>query len=94
MGHAITGRIPVGTYYVKEISPGPGFALNTEASGGIKVPGLGAGYASRNDVPQSEDLDGSIMSKRDGELENVGLRENPVVTVIADAVTEMLDGMK
>lgn len=93
-GHAVTGRIPVGTYYVKEISAGPGFALNTEASGGIKVPGLGTGYASRNDVPQSEDLDGSIMSKRDGELENVRLRENPVVTVIADAVTEMLDGMK
>lgn len=83
-GHAVTGRVPVGTYYVKEITPGPGFALNTEVSSVIKVPGLGTGYTDRDDVPQSEALDGSIMSKRDKELESIGERLNAFFEMVKD----------
>lgn len=76
-GRVFIDRLNPGTYWVREVAPSGGFALNTKVGTAV-VLGRTNTDVLRADVPQSEDLDGSIMSKRDKELASVGERLNPV----------------
>ncbi len=78
-GKATTGRLRIGDYWVREVSPGPGFAHNEETCGAHTVKGIETTECWREDVPQSEDMEGkSLMSKKDLELWSEGLRHNPL----------------
>lgn len=74
-GHGESKRVPIGDYYIGEIKAPTGFA-NNELIDSVTVKGLLTTEDHRENVPQSEDLDGSIISKRDGELESIGERLN------------------
>lgn len=74
-GYGKSGRLPLGNYYIGEIKAPTGFASNGLIDS-VTVKGLLITEDHRENVPQSEDLDGSIISKRDTELESIGERLN------------------
>lgn len=78
-------RLPIGPYYVGEVKTPLGFAANATVDE-VTIVGLETTNDDRVNDPQSEDLDGSIISKRDGELESIDERKNPVQVLIEDFV--------
>lgn len=80
-GYGKSGRLPLGNYYIGEIKAPSGFADN-ETVNDTSVKGLLVSTVARENVPQSEDLDGSIVSKRDKELMEAGFRLNPLLQAV------------
>ncbi len=80
-GYGKSGRLPLGNYYIGEIKAPSGFADN-ETVNDTSVKGLLVSAVDRENVPQSEDLDGSIVSKRDKELMEAGFRLNPLLQAV------------
>lgn len=80
-GYGKSDRLKLGDYWLGEIKTPNGFASN-ETIDSSSVAGLKISLVERENVPQSEDLDGSIISKRDSELQNAGYRKNPILAAM------------
>ena len=80
-GYGKSGRLPLGNYYLGEIKAPSGFAENPSIDTTV-VKGLLVSTVARENVPQSEGLDGSIVSKRDKELMEAGFRLNPLLQAV------------
>lgn len=81
-------EVPVGTKWVKALGAGDGFVYEGPMHS-VEVLGLCEVRVDQDDVPQSEDLDGAIVSKRDAELESVGERKNWLL----ERLEELFGGM-
>lgn len=82
-GTARFEEVRVGDVWVKALGSGDGFAYVGDVHKTI-VKGLAVSRVDQDDVPQSEDLDGSIISKRDQELWDADLRKNPLLDSLGD----------
>lgn len=88
-GYAKSDRLPLGTYYAGEIKQPNGFAENTVVDT-VPTKGLLTSSDFRENVPQSEDLEGSLMSKYDAELKDGSNHKNPMLEALKTVLETLL----